>query len=60
MPYSRAGGITTGGLRYPLRGEELAAGTSRGLSNEVIEPPATVTVEDGLLLAIEIAGEERS
>jgi thiamine pyrophosphokinase len=60
VPYPQAAGITTGGLRYPLRGEELAAGTSRGLSNEVIEPPATVTVEEGLLLAIEIAGEENS
>ncbi len=60
VPYPAARGVTTRGLRYPLRAEDLLVGTSRGLSNVVIEPPATVSVEEGMLLAIEIAREEGS
>jgi thiamine pyrophosphokinase len=45
-------GVTTVGLRYPLRGEELPAGTSRGCSNEFEADTARVTLEEGVLLCI--------
>lgn len=50
-----ADGVTTRGLTYPLRGERLAFGRSRGLSNTVASAPASVWLEDGVLLVIEIA-----
>ena len=48
-----AEGVTTEGLRYPLRGETLRFGRARGLSNEVDSLPATVTVRKGSLLVFE-------
>lgn len=48
-----AAGVTTGGLRYPLAGETLAAGSSRGVSNEISAPPAWVSCGSGTLLVIE-------
>jgi thiamine pyrophosphokinase len=47
-----AEGVTTRGLAYPLRGETLEAGSSRGVSNVFAQDTATVTVERGVLLAI--------
>ena len=47
-----ASGVRTEGLRYPLAGEELRAGSTRGVSNEMTGPVATVTVATGTLLAI--------
>lgn len=47
-----ASGVRTEGLRYPLAGEELPAGSTRGVSNEMTGPVATVTVVTGTLLAI--------
>lgn len=46
-------GVTTRGLRYPLDGETLSLGASRGLSNEVEEMPASVRLEIGSLLVVE-------
>src|SRR6267143_738107 len=48
-----AEGVTTEGLRYPLRNETLRFGRARGLSNEVESLPATVTVRKGSLLVFE-------
>jgi thiamine pyrophosphokinase len=48
-----ADGVTTTGLRFPLRDETLRFGRARGLSNEVISLPATVTVSKGSLLVFE-------
>ena len=48
-------GITTVGLRYPLRDEPLLTGPARGLSNVRVEPDATVTVRRGRLLVVETA-----
>jgi thiamine pyrophosphokinase len=48
-----AAGLVTAGLRYPLRGESLAAGPSRGLSNVRDEPDASVAIESGRLLVVE-------
>lgn len=45
-----AQGVTTGGLRYPLNDEDLTYGPSRGLSNELLQDHATVTVRRGRLL----------
>jgi thiamine pyrophosphokinase len=47
-----AAGVTTDGLAYPLRGETLEPGTSRGVSNVFERDTARVTVESGVLLAI--------
>jgi thiamine pyrophosphokinase len=46
-------GVTTTGLLYPLHAEDLHPGTTRGVSNELVDVPATVTVTDGVLVAIQ-------
>jgi thiamine pyrophosphokinase len=46
-------GVTTQGLRYALHGETLPLGTSRGLSNEVVQAPASVRLRVGSLLVVE-------
>jgi thiamine pyrophosphokinase len=48
-----ARGVTTTGLRWPLRGATLCLGRSRGLSNEVTAVPASVSLAEGALFAIE-------
>jgi len=45
-------GITTTGLFYPLHGEALKVGFSRGVSNCFCADSATISIESGLLLAI--------
>lgn len=45
-------GIETEGLAYPLRGETLVPGSSRGISNVFSSPEARVSLERGLLLAV--------
>ena len=52
-----AWGVRTQGLRYPLAGESLGLGRSRGLSNQVDQPPASVSLERGTLLVIETRKE---
>jgi len=46
-------GITTHGLRYPLSGEPLRIGPSRGLSNVRDATDAGLTLESGRLLIVE-------
>jgi thiamine pyrophosphokinase len=46
-------GVTTDGLRYPLRGEPLRAGPARGLSNVRTDPGARIRLRSGRLLVIE-------
>lgn len=53
LPIGDADGVRSRGLRYPLDGERLAAGRSRGLSNEVTDAGASVELGRGTLLAIE-------
>lgn len=48
-----ARGVTTAGLRYPLDDEDLEPGTSRGVSNEFEHLVASVTVREGVLVAIQ-------
>lgn len=50
-------GVRTSGLRFPLDGEPLRLGRSRGLSNEVLQAPASVSLERGTLLIVETANE---
>lgn len=50
-----AGGVTTAGLRWPLDGATLRMGSSRGLSNVVVESGASVRLIDGVLLVVESA-----
>ena len=52
-----AHGVTTHGLRYPLADGTLHFGKSLGLSNIVAALPARVSVEQGVVLVIEIAKE---
>lgn len=47
-----AEGVTTHGLRYPLRGEALHPGSTRGVSNELVVDVATVAVTTGVLLVV--------
>jgi thiamine pyrophosphokinase len=45
-------GVTTSGLRYPLQGEPLEPGSTRGVSNELLESHASVALTEGVLLAV--------
>lgn len=47
-----AAGITTRGLLYPLTGESLHAGETRGVSNAFTHDTAEITITLGLLTAI--------
>ena len=47
-----AEGVTTSGLEYPLDGETLGSGSTRGVSNVFTSAEARVTVAEGILLAI--------
>jgi thiamine pyrophosphokinase len=51
-----AEGVRTEGLAYPLRGETLEAGSTRGVSNVFESESAYVAVERGTLLAIRPGG----
>ena len=50
-------GVTTGGLRWPLAEATLTMGRSRGLSNQIDAPPASVSLERGTLLVVESSPE---
>jgi thiamine pyrophosphokinase len=49
-------GIFTTGLEYPLKGESLFRGSTRGLSNTFVEREAKITVKNGTLLVIKSMG----
>ena len=48
-----ATGVGIDGVRWPLAGATLHVGRSRGLSNELTDPPASVSLERGTLLVVE-------
>ena len=54
-------GVSTDGLRFALREEELPMGPSRGLSNEMTGARASVRSQRGLLLVVhtDAAAEHR-
>jgi thiamine pyrophosphokinase len=47
-----AHGVTTAGLRWPLRAETLEPGSTRGVSNEIVSGPVRVEIAGGSLLAV--------
>lgn len=47
---AEAGGITTHNLEYPLENETLFLGSTRGVSNVLLNSPAKIVLEKGLLL----------
>jgi thiamine pyrophosphokinase len=53
-----AHGVRTEGLRYPLNGETLHPGSTRGVSNELVEANATIKLASGVLLALLPIAEE--
>lgn len=53
-----AKGVLTSGLEYPLVRETLSYGSSRGISNVMLETWANVHVEAGILLCLHIRGGE--
>ena len=55
-----AEGVRTEGLAYPLRGETLEPGSSRGVSNVFVSDTARVTLSSGVLLAIRLPSTDRS
>jgi thiamine pyrophosphokinase len=54
-----AEGVRTEGLAYPLVGETLEPGSSRGVSNVFRADLARVTLERGTLLAIQLPATDR-
>jgi thiamine pyrophosphokinase len=54
-----AEGVRTEGLAYPLAGETLEPGSSRGVSNVFVAPTARVRVERGVLVAVRPGVEQR-
>jgi thiamine pyrophosphokinase len=53
IPWGRtAVHVVTTGLRWPLEGERLFPDRTRGISNELVEDKATVSLRSGLLLVI--------
>lgn len=46
-------GITTSGLLYPLADATLRYEHARGISNVLLESPATITIRAGLLLVVQ-------
>jgi thiamine pyrophosphokinase len=53
-----AEGVRTDGLAYPLLGETLDPGSTRGVSNVFVESTARVALERGVLLVIRPGGSE--
>ena len=47
-----AEGVSTTALRWPLAGETLPLGTSRGISNEMTDTQAEVSLKRGTLLVV--------
>lgn len=52
IPLTKCTGITTDGLKYSLKNENLNSKTSRGISNEFNSKTATITLKSGLLLVV--------
>jgi thiamine pyrophosphokinase len=54
-----ARGVRTKGLQYALDGDDLPCGTTRGVSNVVVDGPVSVTLEEGTLLVVRPLGGAR-
>lgn len=53
IPASDTTGVTTSGLRWELVDAALAAGTSRGVSNELLGTSATIGLASGTLFVVQ-------
>lgn len=53
IPVGDVSGVATTGLRWALNHDALTAGSTRGISNELTDASATVTVANGTLLVVE-------
>ena len=54
IPYTQeVTGITLTGFRYLLTDDTLTLGISRGVSNEIVEEVAEITLQTGCLFVIE-------
>lgn len=53
-------GVTTSGLRWPLTDATFEAGTTWGISNVAAEPEQSVSISDGVLLAVSDRLEQTS
>jgi thiamine pyrophosphokinase len=51
-----ARGVTTEGLLYTLSDDVLAGGSTRGVSNEFVSDRATISVRDGVVIAVRPRG----
>ncbi|MEE8318934.1 MAG: thiamine diphosphokinase [Dehalococcoidales bacterium] len=51
-----ASGITTKGLKYSLKDEELTSGPARGIGNRLEKSSARIKLSDGLLLVVHTPG----
>ncbi len=54
--HGAADGVVTEGLVYPLRGESLVPGSTRGVSNVFAEAEVHVRLDRGVLIAIRPSG----
>ncbi|MFA6469982.1 MAG: thiamine diphosphokinase [Bacteroidota bacterium] len=54
VPMGKCSGITTEGLKYPLKNESLELGVREGSSNEAVRSVVAVTVKKGSLLLFKI------
>lgn len=52
-PTGTAYGVTATGVRWPLDGEDLRAGSTRGLSNEFLTARAEIALDRGTLLVVQ-------
>ena len=50
---SSVNGVTLTGFKYPLKDYTLTIGKSLGISNEIVQDTATITLKDGILIVIE-------
>jgi thiamine pyrophosphokinase len=55
--HGNASGITLSGFEYPLENASLDAGSSRGISNVVAAPEATVSLSLGTLVCVHLHGK---
>lgn len=54
LPFGKdAKGVTLAGFQYPLKDALMPQGCSLGVSNEIVEEEAVITVKEGILLVIE-------
>ncbi len=54
MPMGKCSGITTQGLKFPLKNEILELGVREGSSNEAVKNVITITMKTGSLLLFKI------